>query len=93
MGFKEMDPEKVWELIKGQEDILTPIANREVEVFHSAVCPSCGSSDHSPFIDGARPFVKGYLLPNKLLKCLKCQTEFNPRTNLITRAGITLVRG
>lgn len=67
------------------QDVLTPAVLRESAFFKSCVCPSCGAAARA-ILDVKRPFVPGNPLPNKLLQCVQCQTEFNPYTGLITKA-------
>jgi hypothetical protein len=67
------------------QDVLTPAIQKEDTFFRHSVCPKCGGASVRPFIDPHRPFVPGNPLPNKLLQCLQCETEFNPYTGLITR--------
>jgi hypothetical protein len=95
-SFKEMDPERIRELLdatdeKGEKlypDILTPLALKEAELFTSASCPKCGASSPAVTLDTHRPFTSSSPLPNRLLRCVVCQTEFNPKTGLITLASI-----
>lgn len=91
MALKEMDPDKIRELLKGHVDVLTPLANKEAEMIKSASCPNCGLTEVQPMLDRGRPFSPGALLPNKVLHCLNCKTEFDPKNNIITKAPITIL--
>lgn len=68
------------------QDVLTPIAKKEEVFFRHSACPKCGSTSVRPLTNPLRPFVPGNPLPNKLLQCLQCETEFDPYSGLITRA-------
>jgi hypothetical protein len=86
-GFKEMAAEEIWELIKGHQDVLTPAAQAEQEFFRQVSCPSCGGKSHDQMLHAARPFSEGAILPNKILVCQQCKTEFEPRSGIILRSA------
>lgn len=81
---KPLTQDEIWKLLEGQEDVLTPLVKKEQAFFRNCACPACGSFSHSQFVNPRRPFAPGSPLPNTLLKCLDCQTEFDPNSNLIT---------
>jgi hypothetical protein len=91
-GFKELDPDLVRKLLdekdeKGNrihEDIITPLVQKEATFFKNTACPSCGSYGVESFTNPSRPFSPGSPLPNKLLRCSACRTEFDPYTRLVT---------
>lgn len=95
MRFRELDPETVRTLLeekdeKGKpryQDLLTPAALREEAFFRNSRCPRCGKANHETFVDPQRPFLSGALLPNCHLRCLECQTEFDPHSGLVLRAS------
>ena len=84
--FKPLKESEIRELLKGQQNVLTPLIDKEEAFFRASRCPVCGAGGAQPFVDPARPFVVGNPLPNRLLRCNSCQTEFNAYTGLITRA-------
>lgn len=86
-GFKPLKEEEIWKLLEGQVDVLTPLAKQEEAMMKARPCPSCGSYGTRPFVSPTRPFVPGNPLPNKLLRCDSCETEFNPYTGFITKAA------
>lgn len=86
--FKQMDPDEILKLLEGHEDLLTPLVAKEDTFFRHSACPTCGSVSHDSFVNPARPFSSGSPLPNKLLRCRECSSEFDPYTNLITKASI-----
>lgn len=84
-SFKEMDPEKIRELLKGHADILGPLAQKEEQVFRNLTCPNCRSGDLESSVNASRPFSKGSPLPNKILKCLRCSSELDPYSGILLK--------
>jgi hypothetical protein len=84
--FKPLKESEIRKLLKGHQDVLTPMAIKEEAFFRASRCPACGSGGCVPFVEASRPFVPGNPLPNRFLQCPSCQVEFNPYTGLITRA-------
>jgi hypothetical protein len=86
-----MDPNEVQKLLEVQDsegkpvhqDMLRPLVEREEALLRNSTCPACGALSSETFLDPRRPFVNGYPLPNRLLRCLKCQAEYDPHTRLI----------
>lgn len=68
------------------QDLLTGEAKKEQAFFRANACPSCRGMSTEPFVNPHQPFTPGNPLPNKLLRCLMCKTEFNPYTGLVTLA-------
>lgn len=76
--FNEMDQQKALRLIKEHTDLLKPLELAEQEKLKSLKCPKCFSAKHQVFVDAKNPFSSNSPLPNKVLKCLQCSTEFRP---------------
>jgi len=89
MKYNEMDPDIVKELLKDQVDVLTPLVKKEEIFLYNQPCIECGERDIELFINPTKPFSQGSPLPNRLVRCLTCQTEFDPNSGIITKAGIT----
>lgn len=89
MERKQLSQDDIWKLLEGQEDVLTPLVQKEQSFFRNSTCPACGGASHLPFVNPRRPFSQGSPLPNKLLKCLQCEAEFDPTTGLITSIPTT----
>lgn len=95
-SFKKMDPQQIREILDARDergeklypDVLSPLVQQEEELFRNSPCPKCGASSTAPTLNARRPFVSGSPLPNKILRCVACSTEFDPRTGLITLASI-----
>lgn len=93
MRFRELDPAVVRQLLeqtdeKGvplYQDVLTPLVAKEEALFRNSICPSCRGTSLEAFVDPSRPFVPGSLLPNRNLRCLSCNTEFDPYSGIIRR--------
>jgi hypothetical protein len=100
-SFKELDPAKIREILDARtesgelihQDVLTPLAKREQELFASSPCPKCGAQSVAPILDIARPFTSASPLARRVLRCVLCETQFDPRTGLITKANITFSGG
>lgn len=94
MNFRELDPEAVRRLLDARdengkklyEDVLTPLVAKEQAFFRTSACPRCQASALEAVVNAARPFTPGSPLPNKVLRCLMCKTEFDPYTGLVTSA-------
>jgi len=91
MNFQPMDPEAILALLEEKDekgnlvhqDTLTPILAREDATLKRASCPVCGKYGSTVFLDAQRPFTPGSPLPNRLLRCLHCDSEFDPFTRFI----------
>ena len=70
-------------------DVLTPLAQKEEELFKNSPCPKCAAYAATPILNTHRPFTPSSPLPNRILRCVVCSTEYDPRTGLITLANIT----
>jgi len=84
-SFHELDPDAVRKLLEGHENVIKPAVERELSFFRSIPCPACQGTETEARINPKRPFVKGSILPNKLLHCLHCGAEFEPDTKLISK--------
>jgi hypothetical protein len=100
-SFKALETEEIRAILDSKDeegnplypDVLTPLAKKEEELFKSSPCPKCGVYSSTPILDSRRPFIPSSPLPNRILRCVICSTEFDPRTGLITLANITDVPG
>lgn len=98
-SFKPLDPDEIRKILDATDsdgnklypDVLTPLVKTEDELFKSAPCPKCGSYSTTATLNTKRPFSPGSPLPNKILRCLSCATEYDPKSGLITFA--TLIDG
>jgi hypothetical protein len=93
MNFRELDPDVVRKMLEAKDengnliyqDVLKGQIEKEAVFFRNSSCPKCREYNHETFVNLQRPFTPGVALPNKLLRCLSCQTEFDPYTGLVTR--------
>lgn len=83
-AFKEMDPEDIRKALEGQVDVLASEIKKEEAFFRNSTCPVCGGGEFSMHVNSAKPFTEGALLPNKILKCMRCSVEFEPYSRLVT---------
>lgn len=94
--FKEMSAEEIRAILDAKnesgeklfEDVLTPLVEKERQLFSDAKCPKCGAGAPVPTLNARRPFTPQSPLPNRVLRCVVCQTEFDPHTGLILHANI-----
>lgn len=95
-SFKELGLQEIRDLLDAKDedgnplyqDILTPLGKSEEALFKNSPCPKCGAYATSPILNSRRPFTPDSPLPNKILRCVICSTEYDPRTGLITLASI-----
>lgn len=81
--FKELSQEEIQALLEGHQDVLSAAMKKEEALFRHSPCPTCGSYGHEAFVNPRQPFIQGELLPNKILRCFKCQTEFDPHSGFV----------
>lgn len=94
--FNELNQQEILALLNAKDengnllyqDVLTPLIKKEEELFRSSPCPKCGSAATSAVLNTRKPFSPESPLPNKILRCVICSTEYDPRTGLITYANI-----
>lgn len=88
---QSLTQEQILELLKGHQDVLTPMARSEENLLKATPCPQCGNAGCDPYVDPERPFRKGQPLPYKLLRCDSCGIEFDPQSRIIlsVRRGTT----
>ena len=90
-GFVELDPEKVWELIEGEVNVIAPAVEEASRFFKTLSCPvlRCGGGVLPQLRDiplGGGPgslFTERSPIPNYIAKCKKCGCVFEPHTQLI----------
>lgn len=102
MPLKTMNPDTIRELISQHQDILTPAAKAEEDLYRNAKCPVCFSQECTKKIDPPKvvmgpdgpvvvssPFTSGVLV-NGHAVCSVCHTEFDPRSGIIRKSVRTL---
>ena len=90
---KPLTQDEIWKLLEGQVDVLTPLAQREQAFFKNCQCPVCNGYAHHQTVNARNPYSQGSPLPNKVLRCINCSTEFDPYTNLVTSVPFTTSSG
>jgi hypothetical protein len=87
----QLSQDEIWKLLEGHKDVLTPLAATEEAFFKRQSCPGCGSDGLKSRVNTHRFFSPGAALPNKLLFCERCETEFDPYTKMITRVPASVL--
>lgn len=90
MQIKEMDPELIKKILESQEDLLSPLVKAEHEILKNVTCPDCGSNESRRSVNPTTPFSNGAATPNYIFKCLKCSTEYSPKSGIILKPKPTL---
>lgn len=100
-SFKALEADEIRAILETKDeegnplypDVLTPLIKKEEELFKNSPCPKCSAYAATPILNSHRPFTPNSPLPNKILRCVVCSTEFDPHTGLITLANITVSPG
>lgn len=88
MGFKELDPEVVLDILADEVDVLTPAVEERTHLYNDAKCPCCGAGE---FGLESRPMGKSDLIPYPICVCQSCGCKWDPRSSIVLRDGqITL---
>lgn len=91
MPFVEMDPELVFALIEGYEDVLTPAVNKLDAFYRQFVCPTCGGSCRKELqvnANGGHAFSDPDTpVARCVLRCQVCSTLFDPHTGILLQRG------
>ena len=78
MSKERLSQEQIWQLLEGQEDVLTPLAKKEEAMLKRVPCQNCGSGSTTVEPNTKNPFSAGSPLSNKLIRCLVCGVTFDP---------------
>lgn len=106
VALKPMDPELIRQLLRNEEDILTPEIKAEETLYRHTQCPLCGHGgcekrirpprivigEHGEPVVVASPFGAS-LLPDGYAHCIHCGTDFNPQTGMIFRTEASMIHG
>lgn len=107
MSLKTMDPDIIRDLIKGEKDIITPVAKMEAELLKYSHCPACGHQGADKVVmppkfvqgaDGSLEIVRTPFSPTGTTiqghaRCPACQTEYSPMTGVIIQANAPILTG
>jgi len=85
-GIKTMPASRIWELLEGQEDILTPAKAEEQASLSKLTCPACSASSIESRTNPENPFSDGKILSNKVAVCQSCHVEFDPYSFTVLRS-------
>jgi hypothetical protein len=84
MPFEELDPETIWNLLEGQQDILTPMAEARDRVYRNLICPCCEKQEWVIVDKGQRDDEP---VPWHHFLCENCGCLYDPKTDLIIKDG------
>lgn len=99
MGFKAMDQDLARALIARHQDVITPSAQLEAEIYKRTKCPVCGQTGADKVFSAPKivvdeegglevfnaPFSDSSPLVQGHAKCGQCHTEYSPETGVIIR--------
>lgn len=86
MELQPLDPRLLALLIKGEEDILTPRAEKRRSAIEFNPCPRCGSKMQEMLTRG-QVFTDGEVLPRTVGTCSSCGYTYDPHSGLVTDTG------
>lgn len=84
--FKPMDEATILEILKGHEDVLTPMVKSDQAVYDAQICPTCGSA-MMPEPDIDRLLTGGRPIPKHLSRCPVCTCLIDPFSGLVLEIG------
>jgi len=74
-------------MLEGHEDIVTPLAADRERFYTKQECIRCGSSALKRIGDANTMFRGRDPLPRYTLRCLSCECEFDPHSNILLKMG------
>lgn len=85
--FKTMPKELVLRLLKDEQDILTPLAEKRSAAIKNTACPRCGSSLHAKLAPLNMVFTPDDPLPRLLGECPECGFSASANTGVVYSTG------
>lgn len=86
MKLKTLPEEVTRELLKFEEDILTPLAERDRTTRATTPCPRCGGHFRKQF-DSRRAFSPDRPLARFFYRCFECGYTVDPETGFVIAMG------
>lgn len=86
MELQPLDPRLLALLIKDEEDILTPRAEKRRNAIEFNPCPRCGSKMQEVLSEG-QVFTENEPLPRTVGKCSNCDYTYDPHSGLVISTG------
>lgn len=86
MGLKILPEGIARLLLEGEEDMLTPLVDEDLNFRGSTQCHRCGGS-FDRILDPARAFSPDRALPRHFYKCVDCGHTYDPQTGIIIDNG------
>jgi hypothetical protein len=101
-----MNPEIIRQLLKSEEDILSPAIKAEEALYRNTRCPMCRQdgcekrirapkimlNENGEPVVTTSPFGMGPL-PDGYAHCIHCGTDFNPYTGMIFKTEASMIHG
>ena len=86
MLFQPMKPSELLKALEGYQNELEP-ERKALEAFYRQFrCPACQGECRKESVAG-HVFAEGTLVPRSVLRCLTCETLFDPHTGLLLERG------
>lgn len=89
MSFIELDPEVVWKLVEGYQNVLEPEYQKMEAYYRQFACPRCKGACHKEFAKNHAFADPDALVARALLRCNLCSCLFNP--HVITPNGEPMI--
>lgn len=86
MRFRPLPPGLAKEMIRGHEDILTPLVKAQEARTSGGKCPRCGSVLQSR-LHPVQVFGANDLIPRKVSFCVDCGFTRDPETGIVIDVG------
>ncbi len=86
MLYRTLPPGLAQRLIGADEDILTPMADKQLSEIKRYPCAKCGGSMH-PDMGGPKPYADGQPLPKVMAKCVDCGRVVDPESGIVISTG------
>ena len=86
MLYKPMDEATILDILKKQEDILTPMVEKHQAIYEAQSCPTCGSGRIvEPCVQ--RMLANRNTMPRHLSRCPVCDCLIDPFSGIVLENG------
>lgn len=86
MSLKILPPALTRLLLDGEEDILTPLVEKERFTRSLMSCQRCGGA-YEKILDSNRSFSPDRPLPRFFYRCEGCKQVYDPETGIVVEVG------
>ena len=84
--YNEMDPELVWKIVEGHDNVLDAEARTLDTFYRQFRCPRCQGELQKEF-DRRHAFTGDTLVARALLRCPNCRYLIDPHANIVLEGG------